>query len=370
MKRHEHKSVAVVYTGGTIGGKEDDRSHAIEKDLVASSFFKKLDRLLDDKFPNPPVLREVRALAQLSEEFYPEVMWKNIASKVREAASENPGAILVIHGTDTLAYTASFIAFACADVSVPIVFTGANESLTSDKTDAKQNLLDAFYLLSQEIPKGVVVSFSGIMGQGSKIHAGVKVRKVKFLHNNNSFASANAEHIAEIEIKRSWLTEGTFANRRLRIKNPRLWKRISEPRAPKNLSDLKKVTNKAYLIKVYPGFQPKRIDYAVELGTRGIILELYNSGTACSKGPYSIIPPMERCVGNGIPVFITSQQLGDVTLGAYGSSAKIAKVGALPLGTMTTECAFAKLTWLLSHGMTTTEVKKLMLTDFVGELFQ
>ena len=362
-------SIATVYTGGTIGGKEQQGSHAIEDDLRGEVFNEELQNLLKHQLPCLPNIVPINPLLrELSEEFYPELMWRDIVKAIRQGGKEEVDGILVIHGTDTLAYTASFVSFECAGLGKPIVFVAANKPLKTSGSDAGQNLLDAFFLLSQKLPNAVLTTFSGVPGIGSTVHAGVYTRKVRF--TRNSFASANANPLAKIEMRKSLITGGTFKKRRLQITNPILWDRISRPTFPHDFSPLEKVQNKASLFKIYPGFDPAVIEFAVEKkGAAGIVLEVYNSGTACTKGPYSIIPSLEMCKGKGIPVFITSQQVGYVKFGPYGSSKSIEKAGGIALGSMTTECALAKLIWVLSHTPEIKRIRELMLKDLVGEHF-
>lgn len=364
MGKRSNNSIAVVYTGGTLGGKPKQGTNRLDEDIKFDSFFDEFDECVSSIMQDAPEIIPVRSsIAEMSEEFSPDVAWREISNAVRRAAEHDCRGILVVHGTDTLAYTAAFLAFQCAHLNKPIVLVGSNKPLKVEETDAEQNIRDAVYFLTETIPTGVYVCFSGIKGKGSTIHAGVKTRKVKF--KGNSFASINCSPLGKIEVVKSIFTGHNFVKRRFVIRNRALWDRMGHHQVP--LGPVEAVTGKVAFFKTYPGFDPGLIEYAISRGAQGVVLELYNSGTACSKQKYSIIPTLKKCNSKGIPVFVTSQQRGEVTLGPYGSSQKVEKAGAIGLGVMTTECAIAKLTWILSNTTDVKTVRELMKTDMVGE---
>ena len=113
------------------------------------------------------------------------------------------------------------------------------------------------------------------------------------------------------------------------------------------------------------------IDYVVDnKETKGIILEVYNSGTACVEGKYSILKSIEKAnsKNNYIPVFITSQHEGKVLMDTYISSKEIKEAGAIPLKDMITESAIPKLMWALGQTDSQKEVINLMLRNISGEI--
>ena len=354
----------IIYTGGTIGGKPGSEGE-IKEDIKGKKFkdllYKKYPSLKRElKQKNVELSHDTR-ITDLSENMIP-TDWTTIAKSVDKAIKERIDSIVIAHGTDTMCYTSAALSFMLQGIKIPVVLTGSNIPLETEGTDAVTNIHDAISVALDKRFKGVFLVFSGIDNQPSDIHLGCRVRKVKF--PDNCFESVNVDMIGKFKKR--------FLSKKLTMKivNRQLLNQVIEINDKKEYQLKSNINDNISFFKVYPGFDPKLIDYVIkEKKTKGIILELYGSGTGCIKYKYSLLKSLENAKSKDIPVFVTSQQGGSVTMGPYGSSGEMEKRDAVPLGSMITEAAIPKLMWVLGQKPTSSkeEVNDLMLTPICGE---
>jgi L-asparaginase type I len=303
--------------------------------------------------------------------------WTTIAESVDKAVKKGIDSIVIAHGTDTMCYTSAALSFMLQGIKIPVVITGSNIPLESEGTDAITNIQDAIRVALDKRFKGVFLVFSGIDNQPSDIHLGCRVRKAKFY--DNCFESTNVDMIGKF--KKGFLSK----KHRIKIVNRQLLNQVIEINDKKDYQFKENVNNNISFFKVYPGFNPELINYVIEKEkqTEGIILELYNSGTGCvdvgkgkhspskslrnaDKGKYSLLESLRNADSKNIPVFVTSQQRGIVTMDTYSSSKKIKDCEAVPLKSMITEAAIPKLMWVLKNYPK--RVRELMETNICGEM--
>jgi len=369
MKR---KKILILYTGGTIGGDLTDveTGGVIEAELRKDQFEKEFKKIAPDL--NKEVDWQIRGLGinKFSEHMTPSD-WVQIARGIHETivTSKNGGVdgIVVAHGTDTLAYTAAAVSFMLPGLEIPVVITGSNYPLMHPKSDAARNLYDAIFVARHESMDGVYVVFSGVPEECSTIHLGTRVRKIAF--EGNCFASINTEPIGVIQRKKSLL--GASTKDSIKFLNEPLFRAAREARERVPFQLLNRVNGNIAFLAIYPGFYPEKIQEAIKSDPGGIILDLYNSGTSCTKGEYSLIPAIEEAVRRNIPVFVTSQHIGSVEMDIYGSSVELRKAGAVPLHDMIREAAIPKLMWVrgqIPDKFRMGEVVKMMLQNAAGEL--
>jgi L-asparaginase len=270
--------------------------------------------------------------------------WPVIAQSIAEIAPQVCG-VVVLHGTDTLCYTASAVAFMLGRLEIPVFFTGANYPLLNENTDAVDNIEDCFKAIrSGELPRGVYVCFAG------DIHIAAKARKVRF--TGNCYESIDSSPLSQV------YCGAISTNLDGRLEYYRSLCGSSQ------CPDEMKINPNVSLYKIYPGFDASIL--ACDKSDAAI-LELYNNGT----GPYGLDErySLDKNIRKyGRPVFITSQQAGDVSMDTYGSSAAIADAGAVALGSMITETAVVKLMWLLGRGFAGDDLIKAMKADIRGEM--
>lgn len=360
--------IQVIFTGGTIGG--DLRFHStLDSGLRARAFRNHLREAIQGE----PLLRSidlleiVTPLNVFSEQMSPND-WSTIARSVYDivGSSDPPDGVVILHGTDTLSFSAAALSFMLLGVSIPVIVTGSTLPLMAVDTDAKRNFLDSLRVAGDPRFRGVFVVYSGAPDRPSAIHAGTRARKQSF-PIPATFFSVNAEPIGRIR-------EGSGPLPSVEIENHALLARVQRANsrhllAQPALRSFEKSSIAYY--QIYPGFAPAQLERAIDDSVGGVVLDLYNSGTACTDGPYSLIKPLQRARENRIPVFATSQHLGPTEMATYGSSVALREAGVVPLREMSHEAALAKLLWVrsrLPEREHYDEVVSAMAADLCGEM--
>lgn len=359
-----NKEVLIIYCGGTIGGTNDRSLNIILEDVNTKRFEKYITDKCGNEFLNTNIKWEVKSCITKFSELYTPTDWVSIAELIDKIKRDydNKGyypGIVIAHGTDTLCYSASALSFMIRNAPFPIIFTASNLPLENPYTDALTNLIDAVWAASDEKLKGkCCIVFSGIPDKESTIHLGNKTRKVRF--EGSCFDTVNSKHIGTVKSRFS-----TYS-RCVKIEN-----NISMPKGEYAFKPIT-ITTGIYLFKIFPGFDTNLIKYAIGQSAKGIILELYNSGTGPAEESlgkrYNIITPIEEATERKVPVFVTSQSEGKVEMKTYITSKKLLDAGAIPLYDMITEAAIPKLMWVLSQEDTYDRQIALMLENVAGEI--
>jgi L-asparaginase len=240
--------------------------------------------------------------------------WVQIARAVHDKIDDYDGCVLV-HGTDTMAYTASALAFLLPDLARPVMITGSQRPLDRVRSDARANLVDAFQLATKPVPEvGVVFA--------SKLLRGCRSTK-RDAWGLDAFASPGCPPLAHlgvgIELGSHILPpreRGTF--------DPRI-----EPRV--------------LAVRLFPGLDPSLLLGALERGVRGLVIKAFGAGNVPTLD-CSLIPVIERAVESDVPVVVVSQCLhAHVDLHAYAGGSAAHEAGAIGGGDMTDEAALTKL---------------------------
>lgn len=320
--------ISIIYTGGTIGGVGDVFLSARRSKDDFARLLEETECIADD------CSVEISCPVNKFSECMLPADWLSIAKQCQKAAKDCDG-IIIVHGTDTLCYTASALAFMLGKTSqtVPIFITGSNAPLSQKGDQAAENIRDCFTAIKSGLLSGVYVCFAGF------IHAAVLARKVAIKGNSfNTIATAPLANIADGQVR---------VNYRLPITGK---------------TDILEINDNIGFYKIYPGFKASLIG---DDKSDAIILELYNDGTAgCGlDGVYNL---EENIAEFGKPVFAVSQQDCPVTLNTYGTSAVLAKAGVTGLA-MIAETAIVKLMWLSAQGLGKQELIDKIKTPYCGE---
>ncbi len=266
--------------------------------------------------------------------------WQLIARAVYEAAPDFDG-IVISHGTDTMAYTASAVTFMLPGLQVPVVFTGSQLPLTEELSDGPDNLRTAFSMAASGCP-GVFVAFD------RKVMLGCRAVKVR-ASNFSAFESVNARYVATVS------SQGLVIDR------------SALPVQTGELRLLEQVSQTVFLLKLTPGLSPE-IFYALkDLGYKGIVIEAFGLGgmTVLGRGLQGI----RSAVESGISVVVTTQCLYDsADLEVYEVGARLLELGVIQGRDMTSEAAMTKLMWALGQGMDSTQIAQLFACDLAGEI--
>jgi len=325
------KKILLLTTGGTIAslpggeGLEPQRSDVMERELEQLRTYYEI------------TVRDVMCLD--SSNIRPEE-WQTIARAVFDNRSGFDG-IVVSHGTDTMAYTASAVTYMLPDIDVPVVFTGSQLPLADMLSDGPDNLRTAFAMAAAGYP-GVFLAFDRKVMLGCRA---VKVRASGF----SAFESINARYA------------GLVSNRGLEIDESVIPARTGEARLCTDMS------KNVFLLKLTPGLNPAVFDMLAAMGYRGIVVEAFGLGgiNVLHKGLRGI----HRAVEDGISVVITTQCLYDsANLQVYQVGNKLLELGVIQGGDMTSEAAMTKLMWAIGQGMEQPEIAELFTKSLAGEI--
>ncbi len=337
--------VKLLGTGGTIMSRVDYETGAVKPLLSVSDLLEWVPELRDIA-----AIDAAEILSIFSEDMEPR-LWGRVAEHVyRALVDEGYDGVVVAHGTDTMAYTAAALAFAVRNPPAPIVLVGAQRSSDRPSTDSALNLVAAFLAAARGPFAESVIVMHGETGDGAAyVHRGVKARKMH-TSRRDAFQSINDKPIAVID---PYSGEIRITGRILR--------RRGDPGGPVLMN---RFEEKVALIKIYPGISPEVIDYYIDHGYKGLVLE----GTGLGHAPNKLLGSIERAVEEDIVVVMTSQCLfGRVNMHVYATGRRYLHAGVLPGGDMLPETAYVKLSWALGVAGDPGEAKRLMLENIAGE---
>ena len=346
MEIQNNKKVLIIYTGGTIGMKKTDNGYA-----PAPGFLRGALLAIDDmRRPELPEweLVEMDPLLDSSNIAYNE--WNNIAEVVYNNYAEYDG-FVILHGTDTMAYTASALSFILDGLDKPVVLTGSQIPLSELRSDGRENLIASILIASDGIAREVSLCFSGRLLRGNRA---MKMSADGLM----AFDSPNYPHLAEVGITIRY-NEGALA--------------LPDRRAAVGGTEtelvLRRFTNVPIgVLKIFPGMQFGLFEEIMTERLSGIVLETFGAGNI-PMADKELLPIIKRAFESGAVITVSTQCPGGaVSLGTYETSRGLKGAGAVSGFDMTTEAAVAKLYHLFSMGLSSDRVKALMETNLVGEL--
>lgn len=324
------KKLLLLSTGGTIA------SRASNNGLIPQDKGKDLIAMIG-KLPYEIDTDDILQLD--SSNIQPEE-WKFIAEKIYKYRTDYDG-IVLSHGTDTMAYTASMLSFMLQKIEIPVVLTGSQVPMDVVLSDAPDNLRLAFAAVATCKP-GIYLAFNRKVMLGCRT---VKVRTTNF----DAFESVNVPPIAEVT------SDGI--------------EYIHDPELKQGKCQLNtKIDPHVAVVKLFPGFDPKLLFAMADSGCKGIVIEGYGLG-GMNYIRRNMVAAIGELIRRGIPVIASSQCLyerSDLTRYEVGRLALLE--GAISARDMTTESAITKLMWALGQGMNLEEVKGFFEQDIVGEI--
>ena len=318
--------VMVLYTGGTIG------MQASANGLAPASGF---EARMREQLADAPVpawrFREMSPLID-SANMTP-AYWQHLRSAVVEAVDEGCDAVLILHGTDTLAYSAAAMSFQLLGLPAPVVFTGSMLPAGVPDSDAWENVSGALTALGQGLAAGVHLFFHGAL------MAPTRCAKIRSFGRHPFAALQRNGGVAKAETLPAAL----------------------DYRQPKALANVG-------VLPLVPGIAAGQLDALIDSGVQALVLECYGSGTGPSDNP-AFLASLQRAQDRGVVVVaITQCHEGGVELDVYEAGSRLRGVGVLSGGGMTREAAFGKLNALLGAGLEASEVRRLVELDLCGEL--
>lgn len=341
----KRSSILLIYTGGTIGMKEDP------KDLTLKPF--DFDQILSEV----PELSKY-AFKLDSYTFDPLIdssdvepsMWQSLAALVKQEYEEYDG-FVILHGTDTMAFSASALSFMLDDLEKPVVFTGSQLPIGRPRTDGKENLISAVEIASAKDDHGNAMVPEVCIFFDSMLIRGNRATKMN-AENFDAFQSPNYPPLAEagINIRYSQrMIDYPAEHGRPLVVHPELDTRVS-------------------ILKVHPGITPQVVRNIL-LGpeTRAVIIETYGSGNALSKEWFISIVREASRLGK-ILVNVTQCPCGSVNMDIYATGKKLKDAGVVSGYDSTTESMLAKLFHLMGTHTENEDVKRLLSENLKGEI--
>ncbi len=342
LKKLEKKEglpeVKIISTGGTIASKVDYRTGAVTSQFTAEEIASEVPEITEVCNVDAELLYNI-----LSENMKPK-NWIELARRVYDALKRYDG-VIITHGTDTMHYSASALAFMLSTPK-PVVFVGAQRSSDRPSSDAAMNLLCAAKAATEDLGEVVVTMHGSTSDDFCNVHRGVKVRK-NHTSRRDAFQSVNARPIAKIDypsLNVEWLS----------------WR---FRRGERELKLMDRLEEKVVLIKFFPGLSSDILEYYHSRGYRGFVIE----GTGLGHVSTDWIETIRRLAEDSV-VVMTSQCLwGRICDRVYDTGRDLLKAGVIEGEDMLPEVALIKLMWLLGN-YSVEETKEMVRKNVVGEI--
>ena len=335
--------ILLIYTGGTIGMKKDFSTGA----LKAFNFSKLLQRIPELKLLDCEIETISFEHPIDSSNMNPE-KWVQLATIIEENYVSFDG-FVVLHGSDTMSYTASALSFMMENLAKPIIFTGSQLPIGDLRTDAKENLITAIQIASlrengQAVVKEVCLYFE------YKLYRGNRTTKINAEHFK-AFTSPNYPFLIESGVH-------------LKM-NPELFLPIDKSGS---LRVHKMLDTNVIILKLFPGISEQLIAAVVAIpNLKGIVLETYGAGNAPTNDWFLNV--LKQAIQNGIHIVnVTQCSGGSVRMGQYETSSALLEIGVISGKDITTEAAITKLMYLLGENVDATDFKEVFETSLRGEI--
>lgn len=332
------KKVLIIYTGGTIGMTRTENGYAPQSGQFRLTM-KAIPDLYAAQMPQWDMV-EMQPLLDSSNMTLHE--WNRIAQLIADRYDAYDG-FVVLHGTDTMAYTASALSFMLEGLDKPVILTGSQIPMCEIRSDGRDNLITSLLIAGGDKVHEVCLYFGGKLLRGN--------RATKYSADGLiAFISPNYPHLAEAGITIKY-NEAALRQRQ---------------QGGLHLQLLENVP--IGVLKVFPGIQFELFESIMTEKLRGIVIETFGAGNIPGDGD-ALLPIIRKAFRNGTVLTVCSQcPQGAVSLGTYETSNALKKAGAVSGLDMTTEAAVAKLYYLFSRGFDKESVKAQMEQDLRGEM--
>jgi L-asparaginase len=336
-------NILLIYTGGTIGMVKDYNTGA----LRTFNFDKLLEHIPEINHLKCTIESISFEVPIDSSNMNPK-NWVTIAEIIETNYTKFDG-FVVLHGSDTMSYTASAISFMFENLSKPIIFTGSQLPIGDLRTDAKENLITAIEIASAQENSLPIISEVCLYFE-YKLYRANRTSKINAEHFQ-AFMSPNYPALAESGVHLKFFKQ-----------------QLLKPHLNGVLKVRKKLEANILILKIFPGITKNVIESILQIrGLKGVVLETFGSGNAPSEKWFLNL--FEVAINSGIQVVnVTQCAGGSVIMGDYETSIELERIGIVSGFDITTESALAKLMYLLGENIPRNEFKSIFETSLRGEI--
>ncbi|MBO5338987.1 MAG: asparaginase [Clostridia bacterium] len=333
------KRICLIHTGGTIGMVKGENGYLPKEGYLENV----LETISDLKSPEMPDFDFYEMSPLLDSSNMAVDDWNRIGEEIAKRYNSYDG-FVILHGTDTMAYTAAALSFMLENSNKPVILTGSQIPLCEIRSDGVDNIITSLLIAGSGRINEVCLYFGGRLLRGNRA---TKMSADGLL----AFDSPNCPRLAEAGITIRYLP-------------------YTKPEidTDKEFSLCKLENVPIGVLKVFPGISFPIFDKLMTEKLKGIVLETFGAGNIPGEGD-SLLPIIKKAFSAGSLITVCSQcPQGTVSLGAYATSSPLKEAGAISGYDMTTEAAVAKLYYLFSKGYSTSEIKALMEENLRSEL--
>ncbi|MFK7783277.1 asparaginase [Psychroserpens sp.] len=336
-------NILLIYTGGTIGMIKDPDSGA----LKAFDFENLLDRIPELKLLDCDI-NTISFDDPIDSSNMNPNYWVQIAEIIESNYLEFDG-FVVLHGSDTMSYSASALSFMFENLTKPIIFTGSQLPIGDLRTDAKENLITSIQMASLQKNGKPVIREVGLYFE-YKLYRGNRTTKLNAEHFE-AFESLNYPHLAESGVHLNVFEDSLF-----------------KPNARRKLIVHKDFNTNIALIKLFPGISKPILESILNTeDLKGVVLETYGAGNTTTRQWF--IDLLKQTIKKGIPIInVTQCSGGSVMMGQYETSSQLKQIGLISGKDITTEAALTKLMFMLGENISIKTFKTIFETSLRGEM--